>query len=799
MFRIAAAIAAAFLTCFFLCVPASADSIGIVRGTITLDGRPAPRATVTLEGEGSKFTTTTKPDGAYAFAQVPFGNYRLIAHAKGAHDLQSLLTVTSDSVATINIALTTKLAEIAHTTVTATGSGVESNPPSVNIIDRAALQTSPVNNSLDKVIATLPGVIQFSYNEPVINGFHGVTYNIDGAPLPLATTSNFAEIIDPKDVDSIEVLTGAIPAEYGGDRMGGVVNIISNRPTDIPQGVFGSLTGGFGNQGQSTGGLSLSSRSGSTEVFLNANSDTSDRGIDAPTFNAINDESSDSDQFLRSITQLSPRSTLAFDYGNQLSQYQVPINTSTTNPYDPIVSAPGTLDTQREYDHFSNLNWTTVSRDGNGVFQVIPWWRDTTIDYDGDLPLDVLATSPDFSVCPPTCANTIHGIGLQQNTYAQYLGLRASDFRATEHHSWKIGFDVNRETAISNQLFACYYVDCKASGKIADPYFASPAVPQGQAGSQIGVYAEDKWEMGPNVTWNYGLRWDHSTGYVGGFQISPRIGVTLWDGGRNVGHVYYGRFYAAPLLEDVREDCVALSQQSPCATAHPAYDLKPESDSYFEVGMVHSFNSSFTGSFNVFTKSVVNILDTTQFLNTPLFAVYNNSIGTNNGVEFRLQDRMLDGDQWFFTSTISGSYAACISGATFLFPPNPTGISCQAQLGLEDHSETVAATTGYTHRFGGPQKLWFATIQGNYGSGFPVQFEDANVNLAGTLPAHTTVDLSLGRTVTPGRAGQDQGLGIQLQLLNVLNHQYPIKVANGFNTTQIANGTSVLLRLTAPF
>ena len=139
--------------------------------------------------------------------------------------------------------LSTQLKQIAQTTVTA-HAGAEANPPSVNQLTRSTIQTSPVNNSLDRLLETLPGVVQFSYNEPVINGFHGVTYNIDGAPLPLATTSNFAEIIDPKVINSIEVLTGAIPAEYGGDRMGGVVNIISNRPSDIPEGTYGTITGG---------------------------------------------------------------------------------------------------------------------------------------------------------------------------------------------------------------------------------------------------------------------------------------------------------------------------------------------------------------------------------------------------------------------------------------------------------------------------------------------------------------------------------------------------------------------------
>ncbi|HEV3090657.1 MAG TPA: TonB-dependent receptor [Candidatus Cybelea sp.] len=798
MFRLCTALVA---VCIALSCTAFAlaATTGLVRGTITLDGKPIPAAHVVLEGEGSLFQATADAHGNYVFSQVPFGSYRLVASAKGGHETAVLVNVASGQVITVNVALTIHLKEIAQTTVTA-HAGLEANPPSVNQLNRATIQSSPVNNSLDRLIETLPGVVQFSYNEPVINGFHGVSYNIDGAPLPLATTSNFAEIMDPKLINSIEVLTGAIPAEYGGERMGGVVNIISNRPTDLPEGTYGTITGGFGNQGQGVGSLDVESRSGSSEFFLSGNVQTTDRGLDAPTYTPINDDSSSSDQFFRSITQLAPRDTLAFDYSNQFSQFQIPINTDPNNPLDPVVSVPGTLDTQLEYDRFSNLNWTQTSKDGNGVLQVIPWWRSTQIDYLGDLPLDVLAVEPNFSDCPPSCAKTVNLIGLNQGSFASYVGVRASDFRATQNHAWKIGVDVDRESATAWQEFACYYVDCAASGKVATPYYAAFTTPQGQAGSNIGIYGEDRWQMGPNVLWSYGMRYDHSTGYVGGWQLSPRIGVNISDGGRNVAHVYYGKFYAAPLLEDVRQACVLLSAQQACSTTNPVYDLKPESDSYYEMGVVHTFNSHFTGSLNVFEKSVVNVLDTTQLFNTPIFAVYNNAIGIDHGAEIRLQDQLLGGDQWFLSGTVSGSYAACISGSEFLFPPNSNepGVSCAAQLSLEDHSQTVDATAGYTHRFGA-HALWYSTLQANYGSGFPVQFEDANVNLSGTLPAHTTFDFSLGRELTPGRAGEDRGLGLSLQVLNVLNHQYPIKVANGFNTTQIANGRSFLLRLSAPF
>jgi outer membrane receptor protein involved in Fe transport len=798
----------AALAVIILCLsaaPASAAVTALIRGTVTLDGKPVAGATVVLQGEGSRFTTKSDAQGNYVFSQVPFGTYRVIASLAKIHELQIPVTVSSDSVATINVALSSSLQEIARTTVVATA-GVQGNAPSVNQINRAAIQTSPVQNSLDKLVATLPGVVPFSYNEPVVNGFHGVTYNIDGAPLPLATTSNFAEIVDPKNIDSLELLTGAIPAEYGGDRIGGVVNIITSRPTDLPEGFYGTLSAGAGNQDQLIGQLDTAARFGSSEIFFNANSQSTNRGLDAPTFDPIHDNSSQSDQFLRFITQLSPRSTLAFDYSNQLAIFQIPINVDPNNPYDPIYTPAETDDVQREYDRFSNLNFTQTSKDGNGVFQAIPWWRSTRINYDGDLPQDVLGVTPPFGADAIHCTECLQpsdtttddgtqNVGLLSNTYASYVGLRMSDFRATKNHAWKVGFDVSRENLLASQAFGCFYPDCAATGEHTQPYYLVATPDQAQAGSQIGIYAQDKWQVSPNVEFNYGIRYDHSTGYTSGFQWSPRIGVNIWDGGKNVAHAYYGRFYSAPLLEDVRQDCVVLQGCS----GTPVYDLKPESDSYFELGLVHKFNSELSGSANLFRKTAVNILDTTQLLDTPLFAVFNNAIGLDTGLEVRLNDRAPNGNEWFLTGTVSGSYAACVSGSTFLFPPNTNvpGESCVAQLSPEDHDETVVSTAGYTWRFGGG-RMWFATLQGNYGSGFPVEFESSNTVLSGRLPAHTTFDLATGRNLTAAH-DKNRGLGVSLIVQNILNHQYPIKVANGFNTTQIANGTNVLFRLTAPF
>jgi outer membrane receptor protein involved in Fe transport len=709
--------------------------------------------------------------------------------------------IASDQVLTLNFTLGA-FKVIASTSVTAHG-GASGTPVSVNVLGRQQLAALPTNNSLNQVIETVPGIVRFSYNEPVAHGFHGVTYEIDGAPVPLATSSNFAEIIDPKDIDSLEIFTGAMPAEYGGSRSGAVINIISNRANDLTEPYGGSFSFGGGNLGQQVASFDNAVKLGKTELFFNANTQHSVRGLDAPTFNPIHDNASQSDEFLRTITTFNSRASLAFDFSNQLAQFQIPINTNPNDAYDPTFSAPGTDDVQREYDRLASLNFTLTSKDGNGIFQLIPWVRSTRIAYNGDMQKDVLGLTnlgPDAN--DPSVTDYQSQIGLNQDRKATYAGLRISQFRATKHHAVKVGLDLSRENFTATQTFGCYDPSCNTvvnSYPIARPTaFTTFDTAQDEAGSQIGAYVEDKWTPTQKLSFNYGLRYDHSTGYTAGHQVSPRIGVNYAPDQKNVLHAYYGRFYAAPQLEDVRAACVVLQG---CSST-PAYDLKPETDSYFELGLAHTFSPSLRGYLNTWQRDASNVLDTTQLLNTPLFAVFNNSIGRAEGLELRLEGNSSPHDSWYVSGSLGSSQAAGVSGSTFLFPPGTTGGTTNElieQLAPEDHDQTVAANAAFTHRWGA-KDAWFTTLQGDYGTGYPVSFEGfvngAPVAFDGRLPTHLLVNWSLGRNA--GRNG-DHSLGFDLDVQNLLNHQYIIKIANGFNTTQISQGRSVLLRVTAPF
>ena len=128
-------------------------------------------------------------------------------------------------------------------------------------------------------------------------------------------------------------------------------------------------------------------------------------------------------------------------------------------------------------------------------------------------------------------------------TYANYVGLRVSELRSSTHHTWKVGLDANRENSEGSQTYACYYVNCNLPGNTTPAIPATPAngyplgyyaatSSQAQPGSQIGIYAQDKWQPSQNIVFDYGLRYDHSTGYASGYMIEPRIGVNVSDGGK---------------------------------------------------------------------------------------------------------------------------------------------------------------------------------------------------------------------------------------------------------------------------
>jgi hypothetical protein len=772
---VVAACAAIALT-LALGAPAFADIVGVVRGTLSSsDHHPVARAEVTLTGAGATFSANTDASGRFVFARLPFGRYALHAATPGG-SVDRTINVTTGTVVDLDL---TPTRVIGSTSASATG--VHGTPVAVNTLSAAQIATLPVNTSIDRVIETLPGVVRFSYDEPVVDGFHGVTYEIDGAPLPSSTSSNFANLVDPRNAGAVEVFTGAFPAEFGGQRMGAVVNVQSLSFKDPPP--PGLISLGGGELGTQEAQLTKQFDVGKAQVSIAVDNLASDRGLDTPSETAIHDASSTANQFVRVGFPLDARDSIALDVANQYATYQIPINTDSTDVNAGAVSLPNQDDVQREYDRFLALSFTHIDADGNGYFRIVPWTRYNRVVYDGDLPADVqgtiLGTAATPQACPVLVGNGYDcpSNGLFQDRAAAYVGLRVSKGRTIGKHTLSYGVDLQQEDFDSRVAIA-FAPDENPNGPDAGPFLDDSA----QRGSNTAAYVEDVWAPNARLAIKPGLRYDHSTGYVTGGQLSPRLEIDQTVAPATIAHVYIGRYYAAPGLEDTRREAV-ITDTSP--TANPVYDLLPERDTLLEVGLAHDLSADQRVYVSAYDRTVVNVLDTTNLLNTPLFAVYNSAIGVTRGIEGRYEQSSPTTTAGV-SFTYSLSLAGGVSGGTFLFaPPDVSDLTLEP----EDHDETYVGDAYLTRRFSHDRKS-FATIESQYGSGFPVAFLNGT---GGRLPAHFQENVAVGRLPV------GHHIGYEFTVDNLLDHRWLIKVDNGFNTTQWNSPRRAEFRLMVPW
>src|SRR5579864_9015711 len=97
---------------------------------------------------------------------------------------------------------------------------------STYVITDVALNATPggANTPLNDVILQAPGVAQDSFGQLHIRGDHnGVQYRLNGIILPEGL-SGFSQTLNPRLAGNVQLITGALPAEYG-LRTAGIIDI----------------------------------------------------------------------------------------------------------------------------------------------------------------------------------------------------------------------------------------------------------------------------------------------------------------------------------------------------------------------------------------------------------------------------------------------------------------------------------------------------------------------------------------------------------------------------------------------
>jgi len=375
------------LVLVFLCCGGSLllhaqTSSGTVHGTV-LDpsGASIAGATVEIQNPVSHYdqTTTTDGQGNFTLANVPYNNYHMTCTAPGFASAEQDIDVRSP------IPLETKFnlqlgTAATNVTVTAAADLIETNPETHTDVDRDLFNKLPLqsqSSSLSSLVTlATPGVAADS------NGmFHGLgdhaenSFSVDGQPITDQQSKVFSNQLPVDAVQSMEVIEGAPPAEYG-DKTSLVI-VATTRSGLGKTTPHGDVTASFGNFGSYNGGFDVGYGNDKWGNFISANGLDTQRFLDGPEFAVMHSNGNQMNIFDRVDYKPTDYETFSLNFQFTRSWFQTPNSfdmQDATAWSGPLCSALGTSDACNGIGPNGQLVGPTDQRSKIRTFDIAPSW-----------------------------------------------------------------------------------------------------------------------------------------------------------------------------------------------------------------------------------------------------------------------------------------------------------------------------------------------------------------------------------------------------------------------------------------
>jgi hypothetical protein len=753
-------------------VPAEGSNSGTVRGTVTdPTGAVISGATVHLTNEvsGLDRTVTTDATGQFFFANIPFNPYQINVSANGFSPLNRGFEIRSVVGTNLNLVL-----EVAggsqSVTVQASGDLVETDPTFHTDVDRELFTKVPLeseSSGLSSLVTlSTPGVSADS------NGlFHGLgdhasnSFSVDGQSITDQQSKVFSNQIPSNSIQSLEVISGAPPAEYGGK-----TSLVIVATTRSGQGVAkptGSINSSYGAFGSASGGFDLAYGGKKWGDFIEADGLNSGRFLDGPEFSVFHDKGNEQNVFDRVDYSLTPVDSVHLDLNYSRSWFQTPNSFDNLNVQNVIndgaTASPvfGSVGNTDQHSKIGTINISpTYTRviGNNTVFNLGGFVRRDQYNYypsgnpladlgPANLQTSSIAQSRSLTNAAVhsdiSYAKGIHNIkaGVQ---YGQTF-LRENDSLGIVESTYTLSapcMDVN-----GNPL-AGYSGPTACDGVVAlqnpnyNPVLAPYDLTRGGSEynflgrtdvKELGLFVEDQIKAG-NWLFNLGMRGDIYNGLTSAQQAQPRIGIAYnVKPTTTVLRVSYARTLETPFNENLvlsNNGCAnaVLAPLLNC-TSGVSGTLQPGFRNEFHAGLQQAFGKKVVVSGEYIWKYTHNAFDFSVLGNTPItFPIdwHNSKIP---GYALRADIPQLHG---------VSAYLVASSVAARFFPPQVAGAGATVgQSGLPfriDHDEKFNQTTHlqYTLSHG-------KVLNGIWG-GFNWRYDSGQV--AGSTPCYGLTDLN---------------------------------------------------------
>jgi outer membrane receptor protein involved in Fe transport len=622
-------------------------------------GRPLGGARVRLESSDGKVAgqTTADDQGAFSFSNVAPGSYVVVGEKEGFESATSVVTVTETGQASADLALSSRQAlDLAVEAKRLEEARISIQPrigASTFEFNRQAIEALPQgdNAPLTQLILQAPGVTQDSTGGGFLhvrNEHANVQYRINGIALPDGV-SFFGQGggLSPRLASSVELITGALPAEFG-LRTAGIVDV------NTKSGSLGRLN------------YYLSGD------FLHNNIGISPATPDAP----IHDSTKQGHGFGYFEYLIDSTSKVSAILGSFVGHFQIPnakdqTPSFTVNGIDSFDSAKAN-ETQLEQNYYAVLSYLKAKQDL--TYQISLFTRYSQLDFRPDPLADLL----------------FNGIAQDFHRSSVATGLQAEgSYVVTPTHTARAGIYVVAERA-----------SVQTTSSVEDA--AGPDTPfkvfdsTGITGYTYSIYAQDAWKILPTVTINGGLRFDYFDGFRTEWQPSPRLNVVWMATPTTTVHAGYARYFTPPPL--VFTSSASLNRLvGTTAEAEVTKNtvIRAERAHYFDAGIIQQILPGLKVGLDLYYKKAEHLLDDGQF-GAPVFITpFNYKWGYNYGVELSAS-YVNGGFSAYGNLAAAEQWAKRIETAQSLFSADDLAYSYNHYIHT-DHHQLITASAGVAY------------------------------------------------------------------------------------------------------